>query len=58
MILHLSCRFGLLCTCECMHVRAMEYFFCARCMQGDSLPGKMLDAVGVMPDHVGVSVLP
>jgi hypothetical protein len=27
-------------------------------MSGDRLPKKVLDAVWVMPDHVGVSVLP
>jgi hypothetical protein len=41
-----------------MHARAMEYFFCVRRMSGYHLPKKVLDAVWVLPDHVGVSVLP
>jgi hypothetical protein len=41
-----------------MHARAMEYFFRVRRMSGYRLPKKVLDAVWVLPDHVGVSVLP
>jgi hypothetical protein len=38
-----------------MHARAMEYFFRVRRMSGDRLPKKVLDAVWVLPDHVGVT---
>jgi hypothetical protein len=41
-----------------MHGRAMEYFFCVRRMSGNRRSKKVSDAVWVMPDHVGVSVLP
>jgi hypothetical protein len=41
-----------------MHAHAMEYFFRVRRMSGYRLPQKVLDAVWVLLDHVGVSVLP
>ena len=41
-----------------MHARAMEYFFRVQRMSDERLPKKVLDAVWVLPDHVGVSVLP
>jgi hypothetical protein len=41
-----------------MHARAMEYFFRVRRMSRYRLPKKVLDAVWVLPDHVGVSECP
>jgi hypothetical protein len=41
-----------------MHARDMAYVFCVRRMSEDHLPEKVLDVAWVMPDHVGVNVLP
>jgi hypothetical protein len=41
-----------------MHARAMEYFIRLKRMSDERLPKQLLNAVWVLPNHVGVSVLP